>query len=200
MIRTLLLDVDGVLQFPRPEFVEAIERDYAWRTGYLAFQDALLRDPAEARALTGDGELITLVERLLPGHVTGLPARTFLDRWVTENIALNEELLAVLPELPFEGIYLATNQESVRGGRVRELYAGRPGVTGFLISHELGQRKPHRAYFEVALARIGRVPSDCLFVDDKQQYVDGAARAGIAGILYRDNAQLLADLTARTAA
>ncbi|WP_179855370.1 HAD-IA family hydrolase [Paractinoplanes atraurantiacus] len=196
MRHTLLLDVDGVLQFPRPEFVRAIERDYSWRAGYLAFQRALLADPAEARALTGDGALITLVERLLPQHVAGLSAPVFLERWVTENIAVNEELLTMLPGLPFDEIYLATNQEAVRGARVRELYSGRPGITGFLISHELRHRKPGRAFFDAALARIGRTPSECMFVDDKQQYLDGAARAGLATILYRDNAQLVADLTA----
>jgi putative hydrolase of the HAD superfamily len=197
VIRTLLVDVDGVLQFPRPEFVDGIERDYRWADGYLAFQRELLRDPAEERCLVGDGDLLTVVERILPRHVTGLTAEAFLDRWLAENIEVNEELLDLLPRLAVDEIYLATNQEARRGARVRELYAGRPAVTGVLISYELGCRKPHREFFDAALARIGRTPGECLFVDDKRAFVDGAAEAGIAGVVYRDNDQLTAELTAR---
>ncbi|WP_412740260.1 HAD family hydrolase [Krasilnikovia sp. MM14-A1259] len=195
MINTLLLDVDGVLQFPRPQFVVDIEHDYRWNAGYLAFQQELLRDPAEARSLVGDGDLITVVQRLLPRHVTGLSARQFLDRWLAENIELNQELLDLLADVRADQIYLATNQESERGRRVKQLYAGRAGLTGILISHEIGHRKPHREFFDAALTRVGRRPEECLFVDDHAAYVAGAVEAGIAGLLYRDNAQLIAALT-----
>ncbi|MEV4350541.1 HAD-IA family hydrolase [Actinoplanes sp. NPDC049596] len=63
--------------------------------------------------------------------------------------------------------------------------------------HELGHRKPHREFFDAALARVGRPAHECLFIDDKQQYVDGAENAGIAAIRYRDNPQLIAELTSR---
>ncbi|MBM2615980.1 hypothetical protein JIG36_10470 [Actinoplanes sp. LDG1-06] len=66
LIDTLLLDVDGVLQFPRAAFVAAIEHDYAWKSGFLAFQHELINDPAEARALVGDGELIRTVPAMWP--------------------------------------------------------------------------------------------------------------------------------------
>jgi HAD superfamily hydrolase (TIGR01509 family) len=196
VIDTLLLDVDGLLQFPRPQFVTDIERDYRWAAGYLAFQQELLGDPGEARALVGEGDLITVVARLLPRHVTGLSPQQFLDRWLAENIQLNEELLALLPLLRVAQIYLATNQEPVRGRRIRQLYAGRPGVTGILLSHELGFSKPDRAFFDAALAHVGRRPDECLFVDDKPLYVAGAAEAGIPGLLYRGNTQLVTDLGA----
>ncbi|GAA0498168.1 haloacid dehalogenase [Paractinoplanes deccanensis] len=194
MIDTLLLDVDGVLQFPRPRFVADIERDYRWAAGFLAFQRELLRDPAEARSLVGDGDLMSVVERLLPRHVSGLSAREFLDRWLAENIEVNQDLLDLLPAVEVAQIYLATNQEALRGRRVKQLYAGRPGVTGVLISHELGHRKPHRTFFDAVLARVARRPQECLFVDDKPAYVAGAADVGITGLLYRDNARFVAAL------
>jgi FMN phosphatase YigB (HAD superfamily) len=100
-------------------------------------------------------------------------------------------------ELQVQQIFLATNQEHRRGTRIRTLYAKRPTVTGILISHELGSRKPHRRFFDAALAYVDRSPQQCLFVDDKPAYLRGAAAAGIATLLYRDNAQLVADLTAR---
>src|SRR4051812_29810990 len=119
----------GVLQFPRPQYVVDIEQDYHWATGYLAFQRELLQDPAEARTLVGDGDLFSVLDRVLPRHVSGLSAQEFVDRWLAENIEVNQELLDLLPDVRVEQIYLATNQESRRGRRVKQLYTGRPGVT-----------------------------------------------------------------------
>ena len=192
----LLLDVDGVLQFRRPEFLLAIERDYRWRHGYLAFERELLSDPAEARCLVGDGDLLTLVGQILPRHVHGLSAKEFIDRWLADDIELNDELLDHIARLAVERIYLATNQEAVRAAHIAGLYAGRPWLTGILSSHEVGHAKPDRAYFDEALARIGRPPQECLFIDDKQANVEGASTAGMPGIHFRGNRQLMADLTA----
>jgi HAD superfamily hydrolase (TIGR01509 family) len=197
IIDTLLLDVDGVLQFPDPRFATAIERDYRWTSGFGAFQDELLHDPGEARALVGDGDLIDVVRRLLPRHTAGLSAERFLERWLADNIVLNEELLAILPRIAVGQIFLATNQETRRGARIKQLYADQPAVTAILISHELGSRKPHQAFFDAVLALAGRRNDQCLFVDDNPDYLDGATRAGIATIHYRTNTQLLADLTDR---
>jgi len=196
VIDTLLLDVDGVLQFPRAEFVRDMEREYQWVSGCAAFQQELLQDPGEARALVGDGDLIDVIRRLLPQHVTGLSAEQFLDRWVADNIAVNEELLRLLPHVAVAQILLVTNQEAVRGARVRQLYGRRPAVTGILTSYEIGSRKPHGEFFDAVLTRVRRRADQCLFVDDTPAYLDGAARAGIATIHYRDNTQLLAELAA----
>lgn len=197
MIRTLLLDVDGVLQCHRPGFVAAIERDYAWRRGFLAFQRELTQDPGEARSLVGDGDLLTVVERILPRHVRGLKAEVFLERWLRESIQLNHELLDLIAHLTVSQIYLATNQEPRRGARIAELYADRPWLTGILVSHEIGHKKPDRAFFEEALARIGRQPQDCLFIDDNPVFVAGAVAAGLPSLQFHSNLQLVAELTER---
>lgn len=197
MIDTLFVDVDGVLQFSRPQFTVEMERDYQWADGYLAFQRELLHDPGEARALLGLGDLVDVVRRLLPRHVAGLSAEAFLDRWVADNIVVNEALLGLLPGLSVAQVFLATNQEARRGARIRQLYEGRPGVSGLLISHELGVGKPDRAFFEKALEHADRRAHECLFIDDKPEYVDGAEHVGIATIHYRDNAQLEVELEQR---
>jgi len=194
---TLLLDVDGVLIFTRPGFEAEIERAYPWAEGYPAFERELMSDPAEARSLVGEGDLISLVARILPRHVPGVPAEEFVDRWLGAGILLNDELLDLVPEIAVDEVYLATNQEPVRGTYLAALYADRPWLTGSLMSYELRQRKPDPAYFSAALRRIGRRPDECLLVDDKEACVAGAAEMGIPGIRYHDNVQLAAELTAR---
>jgi HAD superfamily hydrolase (TIGR01509 family) len=48
-----------------------------------------------------------------------------------------------------------------------------------VTSHELGQIKPDRAYFEQALKIVGVEPQETIFFDDNQLNVDGALGCGI---------------------
>lgn len=55
-----------------------------------------------------------------------------------------------------------------------------------VLSYQVGMAKPEAAIFELAAARLGVDVSECVFVDDIQQYVDGARLAGMQAILYTD--------------
>jgi putative hydrolase of the HAD superfamily len=191
VISTLLVDVDGVLQFDRPGFASAIERDYKWRRGgFMAYKRKLLHDPAAAKALRGQGDLLDVIAETLPDYAVDLPAEVFFDRLINENNAMNDELLSLLAQVKVEAIYIATNQEPHRAALIKELYGGEPWISGFLISSDLGYAKPDPAFFTAALDRIGRAASECLLIDDNPRYLTGAAAVGIKGILYRTNLDL----------
>jgi putative hydrolase of the HAD superfamily len=55
----------------------------------------------------------------------------------------------------------------------------------YRVSCRLGARKPDRAFFEAVLASCGLEPGELLLVDDRAENVEGAARLGIPGILFR---------------
>jgi HAD superfamily hydrolase (TIGR01509 family) len=193
----LLLDIDGVLQFPRPEFIEAIERDYRWSDGYLAFQRELFRDPEYLQTLVGEGDILAVAGRILPHHAEGLTASTFLNRWLSENIEPNQALLDLLPSLKVEQVYLASNQEPIRGTHVERLYARYGWLSGAFLSYRVGHRKPNPDYFEHLLQTIGRRPDACLFVDDAESCVAAAAKVGIPSVRFLDNDRLISEFTAR---
>jgi putative hydrolase of the HAD superfamily len=109
----------------------------------------------------------------------------------------NEELLGVLPRLAVDGVYLVTNQHPRRAAVIRELLGGRPGISGVLVSYEIGFLKPEPAFFARVLEEIGRTPQECLFVDDKPVYVEGGTAAGIDSVLFRDNVLLFEVLRER---
>jgi putative hydrolase of the HAD superfamily len=60
----------------------------------------------------------------------------------------------------------------------------------------VGCRKPESRIYAIALERIGAAPESCLFVDDVQVNCEGAERAGIAAIHFRDNEQAIAEIRA----
>jgi putative hydrolase of the HAD superfamily len=91
--------------------------------------------------------------------------------------------LAALREAGFQ-VVIASNFD----GRLRSVSAGLPGLAGFVdllvISSEVGYRKPHPAFYQVACAGLGLAPDQVLCVgDDPENDVRGAERAGLRGLL-----------------
>lgn len=54
--------------------------------------------------------------------------------------------------------------------------------------------KPHAPIYELALKRFDLAPDEALFVDDREDNVDGAAAVGMHAVLFTDAATLRADL------
>jgi epoxide hydrolase-like predicted phosphatase len=57
-----------------------------------------------------------------------------------------------------------------------------------------GTAKPGRKIYEIALDRLGTPANQTLFIDDRQDFIDGAKQAGLQTILFKDVKQLKTDL------
>jgi putative hydrolase of the HAD superfamily len=60
----------------------------------------------------------------------------------------------------------------------------------------VGCRKPESRIYEIALDRLGLSAERCLFVDDVQVNCEGAERAGMTAVHFRDNEQAITALRA----
>jgi putative hydrolase of the HAD superfamily len=60
----------------------------------------------------------------------------------------------------------------------------------------VGCRKPESKIYAMTLERIGIAPEACLFVDDVQVNCEGAERAGINAVHFRDNEQAIPEIRA----
>jgi putative hydrolase of the HAD superfamily len=56
----------------------------------------------------------------------------------------------------------------------------------WVISAEVGMRKPEERIFLLAAGKLGLPPGQCVFIDDIQANVDAAEALGMAGVLHRD--------------
>jgi putative hydrolase of the HAD superfamily len=63
-----------------------------------------------------------------------------------------------------------------------------------VISHLVGLRKPERPIFELAVARLGVAPGDCVFVDDTLPNVVTARELGMAAVHYTGEPSQLAEV------
>ena len=62
------------------------------------------------------------------------------------------------------------------------------------LSYEIGSKKPSTSIFRHALKRMGLKPSECIFIDDNEQYLSGAKSVGIKTILFKNTVQLKTEL------
>jgi putative hydrolase of the HAD superfamily len=66
----------------------------------------------------------------------------------------------------------------------------------WVISAEVGMRKPEERIFLLAAERLGLPPDQCVFIDDIQANVDAATALGMAGVLHRTPLATTAHLAA----
>jgi putative hydrolase of the HAD superfamily len=59
----------------------------------------------------------------------------------------------------------------------------------------VGTRKPEPAIYAITLERLGLPAHECAFLDDLEVNVHAAREAGMHGIVYRDNATAIAELS-----
>jgi putative hydrolase of the HAD superfamily len=55
-----------------------------------------------------------------------------------------------------------------------------------VASSDIGYAKPEARAFEITAEKLGVRLDECVFVDDRQPYIEGAAHVGMKTILYTD--------------
>jgi len=100
-----------------------------------------------------------------------------VDSWM----AFREEMWQLAAEARAAGIRTAVLSNGIREV-VARLDAERPLSAHFdavVISFEVGCAKPEPRIFEITLDRLGVAPSRALFVDDREDNIEGARRLGL---------------------
>lgn len=132
------------------------------------------------------------------------PLKGYEDIWgkTFEGSTYNTDAERVVRELKENGYKLAvlSNIEPSRAAYLR-----RHGLTNdfdeVIFSSEVGLRKPDRnaaepngTIFEYTLKRLELPASECLYVDDDENCLKGAEKAGISGILFKGPESLRKEL------
>jgi glucose-1-phosphatase len=76
-------------------------------------------------------------------------------------------------------LYLVSNTNSLHFTFIRERYAFLDRFQSFVLSFEVGSRKPEPAIYQALIQQTGLLPSRCLFVDDKLPFVTAAREQGL---------------------
>jgi putative hydrolase of the HAD superfamily len=82
------------------------------------------------------------------------------------------------------------------GAREREqaAYGFEDLVDELVYSHECGLSKPDPRIYALVCSRLEVEPAQTVFLDDHEPNIEGARRAGLQAVLFRDNAQAISDI------
>jgi putative hydrolase of the HAD superfamily len=197
-IRALIFDIGGVLLLETGEGLEAKwERRLGLEEG--EFLQLLLASgvvgPANAGTITEE----ELWKRLAATyHLDEEQLREFRDdNWAMQEV--NRELLEYLQGLR-PRYKLATLSNDWPGARecqnrlfnLEQMLA----ADAMLYSCEEGMQKPDADIFLLACERLRVQPQEAIFIDDREQCVEGAQQVGMQAILFKDTAQVIAEVQA----
>lgn len=189
----IVFDYGGVLSLPQPESdAEAMARAVgaepeAFKRGYWEHRlefDRGLSPHAYWSAVLGRPASHTEVARLVARDVAS---------WAYPN----EDTVALLGELLAAGrdVAMLSNAPVCVGEGLDEL----PWVAAIghrFYSGRMGLVKPDREIYEELARGLGADPSEVVFIDDRQENVEGAERAGMTGVRFTDAAALREILSA----
>jgi putative hydrolase of the HAD superfamily len=181
-VRAVLLDADGVVQLPGAAWRASLESLCGVPTRLDDFLAELFA--AERPCLTGAADFEVALAEVLNRWQSNVKLADALRVWTLIEPA--KDVLATVGRLRSAGVVvaLATNQQSHRAA----FMTGALGYDGhfdhLLYSCELGYAKPNPEYFSAALAKLGMLPSDVLFIDDHEVNVAAARGAGLQAELF----------------
>jgi len=87
-------------------------------------------------------------------------------------------------------LVLVSNVDVVRFGFIRRRFPEIMVFDDYVLSYELRVMKPDARIYRVAIEKAGARPEECVFIDDMEENIEGAAALGIPGILYRPETDL----------
>lgn len=200
MIRAVVFDVGGVLEVTGPTgHGERWEQAHGLAPGELDRRMADVWRAGSLGTMREDEVHAAMAERmgLTRAEVDEYMAGVWEEYLGTLNTELARYFAALRPRYR-TGIL----SNSFVGAREREQarFGFDEMAEVIVYSHEIGVAKPHPDAYREVCRRLAVAPQEAVFLDDVPAAVAAAADVGMVGVLYRDNAQAIAELDALLAA
>ncbi len=82
-------------------------------------------------------------------------------------------------------------------GQMQELFSEtelKGHFDAVVVSGDIGYAKPEAQAYEIVADRLGVRLDECIFTDDREEYIEGARAVGMQAILYKNFAQFRREL------
>jgi putative hydrolase of the HAD superfamily len=115
-----------------------------------------------------------------------------------EALQPNPEMIELMRELKAAGYRMAMLTNNVREWEPlwRPMLPVDEIFETVVDSGFVGCRKPESQIYALTLERVGAAAEACLFVDDVEVNCEGARKAGMSAVHFRDNEQAIAEIRA----
>jgi len=207
-IEVVVSDFGGVLTTPLVESFMAFQDSTGISTEALgkAMQAAAEANGENPLFEMERGEIteVAFLEKLTDSLEPLLGHRPEMHRFKEiyfEALEPNPEMIELMRELKEAGYRMAMLTNNVREWEPlwRTMLPVDEIFETVVDSGFVGCRKPESRIYALTLERIGMPAGSCLFVDDVEVNCEGARRAGMRAVHFRDNEQAIAEIRAMLA-
>lgn len=196
MIKNIVFDVGKVLVYFEPDWImdklgyddekkgiikKAAFHSDAWEEGDRGeLSEAELRDMFVVNAPQYEAEIRECCDRV-DEAITSMP---FVVEWMEDLKSRGYHL------------YVISNYREFVFEKTKHCMAFIPYMDGMLFSYQYKLKKPEREIYEQLLKDYDLKAEECVFIDDRQENVDGAKAVGYQGIVFHSYEQAKEELDA----
>ncbi len=133
--------------------------------------------------------------RIMSGRLAINIERTEFYRIWCDIFALDEDMASLGEELSKDyGTWLVSNTSQAHYEWIINKFPRVLFYRDAALSFELGVMKPSKKYYSLLIEKFSIDPARAVFIDDIQENVEGATRAGMIGIVFRGQDRLVYEL------
>lgn len=204
-VEAVVSDFGGVLTTPLLGSFMAFQNETGISTENLGRAMAAIAEADGENPLfeleRGEITEVAFLERLSDGLEPLLGHRPQMHRFKEiyfEALDPNPQMIELMRELKASGYRMAMLTNNVREWEPlwRTMLPVDAIFETVVDSGFVGCRKPEPQIYELTLERIGMPAEACLFVDDLAHNCEGARKAGMGAVHFRDNEQAIAEIRA----
>ena len=179
VVRAVLVDADGVLQVNADDWLDRLRAFVPPEDGDRFVDDLFA---AEQPALRGERGFADVVADVCARWRLRGREDELVDHW--RHALVQPEVVAVVRELRASGVgcHLATNQNDVRAAYLLDELGYADLFDSAFCSCDLGTTKDEPAFLRTVAERIGLPLGELLLVDDSEDHVETARRAGARAV------------------
>ena len=81
-------------------------------------------------------------------------------------------------------IIMLSNISKIHKNHLLEIYPQVKVFNSYVFSCDVGERKPDKKIYEIALSKTKSKPEECIFIDDLKENIEGSKKIGINSIQF----------------
>jgi len=189
-IRCIIFDVGGVIL---NESIDPVHDALNKKIGKKLFdrKDALHKKLSTGRLTENE-----FYEKI--SKKSGRTKKALKEMVVSEYLkykTLNKGVLKIARSLKIRGYKTAILSNVIPEHKKLNLKIGAyRNFSTLILSCDVKCRKPERKIFRIALDRLHAKPSECVFIDDRKEFLETPGKLGMKTIRFRNASQLRRDL------
>lgn len=195
MIKTIIFDLGGVVV---SSFGKELVANASKKLGIKPDELRKLMNVYEPDLQTGKINHIEFLQKILKDKNLSIPVSILNTLWMNpykKYAKINKNIIKLIKKLKKNyiiGCISNTHEAHNSYNRKRRLF---DYFDIYLLSNQVGIRKPDKKIFELYLKKANYKPSEAIFIDDEEKLLINAKKLGIKTIHFKNIRQLKKELT-----